>query len=57
MCNPDLFEQPIRSGKIRKGVWYFQYKSGNINILGTKFIDYSIKDAVKKWRKDNPIKR
>ena len=54
--NVDLFEQPIRSGKIRKGVYYHKYKNGIININGTKFSFYTIKDAVKKWRKDNPLK-
>ena len=53
--NVDLFDKPIRSGKIRKGVYYHQYKNGVININGTQYSMYSIKDAVKKWRKDNPL--
>lgn len=57
MVHDNLFENPISSGKIRKGVWWFKYKNGTINILRDKYIFYSIKDAVKKWRKDNPIKK
>jgi hypothetical protein len=53
MINVDLFASPIRSGKIRKGVWYHQYSNGNINIMGELYVMYSIKDAVKKWRNKN----
>ncbi len=54
MVNFNLFETPIRSGKIRKGVWYHQYRNGNIHIMGELYVYYSIKDAVKKWRNKNP---
>ena len=57
MNNVDLFATPIRSGKVRKDVWYHQYPNGVININGHKFIDYPIKWAVHIWRKQNPIKK
>ena len=55
--NLDLFDTPVRSGKIRNGVYYHQYRNGIINIMGEKFIGYSIKEAVKKWRKKFPLKK
>lgn len=53
--NADMFEPPIRSGKIRKNAHWHQYRNGTINIMGEKFCMYSIKEAVKIWRKNNPI--
>ena len=53
---PDLFETPIRSGKVRSDVWYHQYRNGIINIQGEKFSGYSITDAIRIWRKKHPIK-
>ncbi len=57
MNNVDLFETPIRSGKVRKDVYYHQYRNGTININGKKYLLYSIKDAVKIWRHKNPINK
>lgn len=48
-------EQPIRTGKIRNGVYWKRYKNGCINIQGHKFFDYSIKEAVSIWRQNNPL--
>jgi|CryBogDrversion2_11_1035321.scaffolds.fasta_scaffold04764_2 hypothetical protein len=56
MNNIDLFDTPIRSGKIRKGVYYHQYKNGVINIQGEKYVYYSIKEAIKRWRNKHPLK-
>jgi hypothetical protein len=56
MINVDLFDTPIRSGKIRNGVYYHQYRNGVINIMGEKYLYYSIKEAVSRWRKKKPIK-
>ena len=53
MNNVDLFETPIKSGKVRKGIYYHKYKNGTININGTKYLCYTISDAVKAWRKAN----
>lgn len=52
----NLFEEPIASGKIRNGVSWYRYRNGTINIEGTKYLFYSIKDAVREWRKLNSIK-
>jgi len=53
---PDLFETPIKSGKVRKNVSWYLYRNGTLNINGTRFLFYRIKDAIKIWRKNNPIK-
>lgn len=50
-----LFETPLKTGKIRNNVYYHKFGNGTININGSKFCGYSIKDAVKIWRKRNPI--
>jgi len=54
MTNVDLFDKPIRSGKVRDGVYYHQYPNGVINIMGQKYVGYSIKDAVSLYRKKFP---
>lgn len=51
-----LFEAPIKTQQIRKNVFLNKYRNGLININGQKFIGYSIKDAVKIYRQNNPIK-
>ena len=56
MKNVDLFDTPIRSGKVRKDVWYHQYPNGVININGNKYIGYSIKEAISIFRKNYPIR-
>jgi len=56
MNNVDLFNTPIRSGKIRNGVYYHQYRNGIINIQGEKYSFYTIKEAVSIWRKKHPLK-
>lgn len=56
MVGPDLFETPLSKTKVRKDVYAYAYKNGTININGKKFIGYSIKEAIKIWRKENPIR-
>ncbi len=53
---PDLFETPIASKYVRKNVTAYQYRNGVININGEKYIDYSMTEAIKLWRKKFPIK-
>jgi hypothetical protein len=50
----DLFDTPISKTKVRIGVYAYKYRNGVINIQGSKYIDYSMKDAIKLWRKNNP---
>lgn len=52
----DLFINPIARGKVRKGIFWYKYPNGCININGNKYYFYSIKQAVKLWRNNNPIK-
>lgn len=56
MTNVDLFDTPIRSGKVRNGVYYHQYRNGTINIMGEKYVGYSIKDSISLYRKKYPKK-
>lgn len=55
MFNPYyLNDIPIKSGKIRNGVYWYKYYNGNIVIEGMTYMDYTIKEAVNKWRKLHP---
>jgi len=51
----DLFETPIKATQVRKGVTAYKYPNGVINIEGHKYLLFSMTDAIKKWRKDNPV--
>jgi len=51
-----LFDSPIKSKKVRKGITAYQYKNGTININGVKYLFYSMTEAIKKFRKQYPIK-
>ena len=52
----NLFENPIKSVKVRKNIYAHLYRNGCINIAGTKYFDYSIKEAIKIYRRKNPLK-
>lgn len=52
----DLFATPISATKVRTNVFAYKYPNGTINIEGTKYFGYTIKDAIRIWRKDNPLK-
>jgi hypothetical protein len=49
----DLFNSPIRSKKVRVGVYAYQYQNGTINIQGSKYIGYSMTESIRLWRKSN----
>jgi hypothetical protein len=51
MTNVDLFETPIRSKKVRSGIYAHAYRSGTININGQKYLGYSMSEAIRLWRK------
>lgn len=51
----DLFNTPIRSRKVRANITAYQYRNGVINIAGSQYVLYSMNDAIKLWRKNNPI--
>lgn len=53
----DLFNTPISEKKVRKNVIAYKYRNGCINIEGKKFFFYSMSDAIKVWRNDNPLKK
>lgn len=52
----NLFEIPIRCKKFRKNATAYQYINGTIIINGRKYIMYSLTDAIKKYRKEYPLK-
>lgn len=52
----DLFVNPIAKGKVRNGIYWYKYSNGCININGIQYHFYTIKEAIKLWRKNNPIK-
>lgn len=45
-----LFDTPISQTKVRKNVMAYKYRNGVIEIDGYKFIGYSIKEAIKRYR-------
>jgi hypothetical protein len=49
----DLFETPIRSKKVRNGIYAYKYRNGTININGHKYLMYSMAEAIKIWRSKN----
>jgi len=55
--NMNLFETPIKSKKVRKGITAYQYKNGTVNINGNKYAMYSLSEAIGKYRKDFPSYR
>jgi len=44
----------IRSGQVRNGINWYQYKNGTIVIENEKYIFYSIKEAISRYRKKFP---
>lgn len=49
----DLFSTPIKTKKVRNGVYAYQYANGTININGIKYLCYSMTEAIKQYRKTN----
>ena len=49
----DLFNNPISKTKVRNGIFAYKYSNGIININGSKYQFYSIKNAIKSWRQTN----
>jgi hypothetical protein len=46
----------VKEKKIRNGVTAYKFRSGVVEIQGIRFFFYSMTDAIRKWRKDNPSK-
>lgn len=45
----------VAEKKVRKNVIAYKFRSGIVEINGMRFFFYSMTQAIKKWRKDNPI--
>lgn len=50
MSNVDLFENPIRSKKVRDGIYAHQYRNGCVNIDGQKYFGFSMTEAIYQYR-------
>lgn len=50
----DLFERPIKSKKVRNGLYAHQYRNGCVNIDGQKYYGFSMTDAIKLYRQKFP---
>lgn len=48
-----LFETPISKTKVRKGIFAYRFRNGIIVIEGEKYIQYTMKEAIKLWRAKN----
>ena len=55
--NVCMFSTPVSSRKVRNGICAHKYKNGVININGSKYSMYSMTEAIRKWRSDNPIQK
>ena len=49
-----LFDSPIVSKKVRKGVVAHKYRNGTININGQKYVGWSMTNAIRKYRQEFP---
>lgn len=45
----------VAQKKVRKNVIAYKFRSGVVEINGMRYFFYSMTQAIKKWRKDNPI--
>lgn len=52
-----LNSTPIAKVKVRNGIFAYKYRNGNVIIEGQEYIFYSISEAVKKWRSENPYNK
>lgn len=52
-----LFENPTAKVKVRNGIFAYQYRNGNVIIEKMEYIDYSITEAISKWRSENPYNK
>jgi len=55
MTNVDLFSTPIKSVKVKDGIYAHQYPNGVININGCKYMCYSMTEAIKLYKKNDTI--
>jgi len=50
----DLFEKPIKSKKVRDGLYAHQYRNGCVNIDGQKYYGFSMTGAIYQYRQKFP---
>lgn len=53
---PDLFRTPTSKTKVRNGIFAYRYSNGIIVIGSQKYQFYTIKEAIAKYRRDNPMR-
>ena len=49
-----MFSAPIKTKLVRSGIYAHQYPNGTININGIKYLEYSMTDAIRMFRKQYP---
>jgi hypothetical protein len=52
-----LNSKPIAKIKVRNGIFAYKYAHRHIIIEGMEYIDYSITEAISKWRSENPYNK
>jgi hypothetical protein len=52
----DIFSEVLVKRSVRKGVYAYKYSNGVIDINGSRYILYSLTDAIATWRRNNPIR-
>lgn len=53
----DIFAMTAKKKEVRKGVIAYQYRNGQINIDGKKYLGYSMTGAIKEYRKTFPKRK
>jgi hypothetical protein len=51
-----LFQDPISKTKVRKDVFAYKYSGGTILIGKSEYVFYSMTEAIRKWRSQNPAR-
>lgn len=52
-----LFETPIKLVEFRKREWAYEYRNGTIDICGIRYIGYSMTEAIRRYRKQFPLRQ
>jgi hypothetical protein len=51
-----MFDPPIKTIQFRKNQFAEKYANGVINICGKKYLCYSLTEAIKEFRNQNPMR-
>lgn len=48
-----LFDTPTSKTKVRNGIFAYRYRNGLVLIDNKRYYDYTIKEAIAKFRREN----